>query len=265
MSEKIRISFVVPAHNEEGCLARTLEAITAEVARVGCKAQIIVVDNASTDATRDVAGLFSEVTVVHEATKGLFHARQAGFLAATGELVANVDADTMLPAGWLDRVFLEFDRAPSLVALSGPLLYYDVSAGVRMAVRAFYWVGYSFYLLNRFIFRVGSMLQGGNFVVKQTALAQIGGYNSRFNFYGEDTDLARRLRAVGGVKFTFKLPGLSSGRRLTEEGLVRVGVRYAINFAWATFLHRPFTESWIDIRPDPISRADGKVAEPSGR
>jgi len=61
------------------------------------------------------------------------------------------------------------------------------------------------------------MLQGGNFVVSRAALEQIGGYNPLFTFYGEDTDLARRLNAIGAVKFTFRLPALSSGRRLLRK------------------------------------------------
>jgi GT2 family glycosyltransferase len=180
--------------------------------------------------------------------KGLVQARRAGFLRATGRLIANVDADTIVTEGWLNRVLREFDRHPDLVALSGPYIYYDVSRAARFAVRAFYVMGYGFYVLNRFVLRAGSMLQGGNFVVSRTALEQIGGYNPLFTFYGEDTDLARRLNAIGAVKFTFRLPALSSGRRLLEEGLLRIGVRYAMNFVWATFMRRPFTDDWIDVR-----------------
>ena len=137
---------------------------------------------------------------------------------------------------------------PGLVALSGPYIYYDVPKSTRAAVRAFYVMGYGFYVLNRFVLGVGSMLQGGNFVVRRSALVAIGGYNARFSFYGEDTDLARRLNEIGAVKFTFRLPALSSGRRLLEEGLLKIGLRYSMNFVWATFRHRPFTDEWIDVR-----------------
>jgi len=244
----IMISFVVPAYNEEKHLAMTLTAITAEIKRTGCAAEVIVVNNASTDGTGELAASFAEVIVVDEPVKGLVQARRAGFLRATGRLIANVDADTIVTEGWLNRVLREFDRHPDLVALSGPYIYYDVSRAARFAVRAFYVMGYGFYVLNRFVLRAGSMLQGGNFVVSRTALEQIGGYNPLFTFYGEDTDLARRLNAIGAVKFTFRLPALSSGRRLLEEGLLRIGVRYAMNFVWATFMRRPFTDDWIDVR-----------------
>ncbi len=248
MNEHIAISFVVPAYNEEKRLARTLTAIISEVRQSNCAAEIIVVNNASTDGTGALAASFPEVIVIDEPVKGLVQARRAGFLRANGKLIANVDADTIVTEGWLDHAMEEFHRNPGLVALSGPYIYYDVSKGTRAAVRAFYVMGYGFYVLNRFVLRAGSMLQGGNFVVRRAALEQIGGYNPLFSFYGEDTDLARRLNAIGAVKFTFRLPAFSSGRRLTEEGLLRIGLRYAMNFVWATFMRRPFTDDWIDIR-----------------
>jgi cellulose synthase/poly-beta-1,6-N-acetylglucosamine synthase-like glycosyltransferase len=248
MSDRVAISFVVPAYNEEKTLTRNLAAIIAEINRCGCTAEVIVVNNASTDATGDVAASFPEVIVVDEPIKGLVQARKAGYQRATGALVANVDADTIVTQGWLNRVLEEFRRHPNLVALSGPYIYYDVPRRTRAAVRAFYVMGYGFYMLNRFVLRVGSMLQGGNFVVRRSALEEIGGFNPKFSFYGEDTDLARRLNTVGAVKFTFGLPALSSGRRLLEEGVFRIGMRYSVNFVWATFRHRPFTDEWIDVR-----------------
>ena len=49
------ISFIVPAHNEEACLARTLPAIHEAARVVGHPYEVIVVDDASTDATAEVA------------------------------------------------------------------------------------------------------------------------------------------------------------------------------------------------------------------
>lgn len=244
----MKLSFVVPAHNEEALLAQSLRAIIAEIGRSRCEAEIIVVDNASTDGTRDVAESFPGINVVDEPVKSLVRARAAGFEASTGALVANIDADTVLPEGWIDRVLVAFARDPDLAAISGPYTYYDVPAYTNVLVRCFYALGFVVYLLNRFVLRVGSMLQGGNFVVRRDALIKAGGFSPDFSFYGEDTDLARRLSAVGPVRFTFSLPAYSSGRRLVGEGLVRMGLRYAANFFWATFLKRPFTATWIDVR-----------------
>ena len=61
------------------------------------------------------------------------------------------------------------------------------------------------------------MLQGGNYVVRREALEKIGGYNLEISFYGEDTDVARRIQKEGRVRFTFEFPIYASGRRINQE------------------------------------------------
>ena len=79
----MKISFVVPAYNEQALLGRSLLAIREEIARAGLKlgeeAEIIVVNNASTDNTRAVALAVEGVRVVDEPRKGLVQARWSGF------------------------------------------------------------------------------------------------------------------------------------------------------------------------------------------
>ena len=248
----MKISFSIPAYNEETRIAQCLEAVQKEVMRAGMEhdTEIIVVNNASTDRTKAVAASFSGVQVVDEHRKGLTFARQAGFLASRGDLIANVDADTMLPPGWLDTVVREFGRDKRLVALSGPFIYYDLSPMRRLFVKLFYAIGYATYAFNKHILRTGSMLQGGNFIVRRDALERIGGFDTSIHFYGEDTDVARRLHAVDNVKWTFRLPMYASGRRLAHEGILTMGYRYALNYLWTTFTKRPWSEEYTDIRAD---------------
>lgn len=247
----MKISFVIPAYNEEAYLARTLNAILAQAATAGCETEIIVVNNASTDGTRGVATGFAGVNVVDEARKGLTQARQAGLDASTGDIIANVDADCILTAGWIDTVQREFERNPRLAGLSGPFIYYDLTPGQSRLIRFYYVVAYMAYLMNRYILRVGSMLQGGNFAVRRSAIEQIGGFNLAISFYGEDTDLARRLVAAGDVKFTFRLPMYSSARRLAKEGIATMGLRYTANYVSTIFLKRPVNTNHIDVRRGP--------------
>lgn len=241
------LSFVVPAYNEEHYLGDCLRSILRETAGRD-DVEIIVVDNASTDRTAQIARSFRGVRVVHESRKGLPHARQAGFLASTGTLIANVDADSRLPRGWVKQVLAHFAEDAGLVSLSGPLVYYDLSPRESMMVRAFYVTAWVTYALNRYVLRVGSMVQGGNFVLRREALERIGGFNLAITFYGEDTDLARRLPEVGRVRFTFALKMLSSARRLKKEGIFATAWRYSVNYFWTIFLKRPFTEEHLDIR-----------------
>ena len=145
----------------------------------------------------------------------------------------------------------QFEKGENLVALSGPYVYYGVPNRVNRVVGAYYRLAYVAYLFNRFVLNVGAMLQGGNFIVKREAMLKLGSPDLRFSFYGEDTDMARRLSKVGGVKFTFRLPAQSSGRRLVGEGVFTIGLRYSMNFFWATFRKKPFTDTWQDIREEP--------------
>lgn len=244
----MKISFVVPAYNEESYLPRTLTAILAQTANAPCPTEIIVVNNASTDRTREVAMSFPGVKLVDEPRKGLTHARQAGMNASTGDVIANVDADSILTPGWIEKVHREFAQNPRLAGLSGPFIYYDLTPRQSRLVRLYYMAAYGAYITNRYILRVGSMLQGGNFVVRRSAVEQIGGFNLNISFYGEDADLARRLVAAGQVKFTFELPMYSSARRLAKEGIATMALRYATNYISTTFLKRPIHKKHIDIR-----------------
>lgn len=259
------LAFIVPAYNEEALIARCLESILREVDRAGCAAEVVVVNNASTDGTREIAASFAHVRVVDEPVKGLVQARHAGLLATTAELVANVDADTVLPQGWLDTVLGAFESDEKLVALSGPFIYYDLSRLQRFLVRIFYYAAYGTYVLNRHVLRVGSMVQGGNFVFRRSAWLEVGGYDRTISFYGEDTDVARRLARVGRVRWTFALPMRASGRRLKVEGVLRMGLRYSLNYFSVIFTGRPFTAEYTDVRPEAPAEARFERRAESGR
>ena len=244
----MKLSFVIPAYNEEDLIGECLSSVLKQAMNRSEELEIIVVNNASTDGTREVALSFPGVIVVDEPKKGLVNARHAGFLASKGDLIANIDADTILTPGWVDKVLEEFSKNQNLVALSGPYIYYDLSKFHNFLIKIYYFIGYLSYIVNHFIFHVGAILQGGNFIVKRTALEKIGGFDINIIFYGEDTDIARRIQKVGRVKFTFELPMYTSGRRLKKEGILTMALRYPINYIWVTIFKRPFTKDYLDIR-----------------
>jgi len=244
----MRLSFVIPAYNEEGYLPACLESILPQAQKLGDDVEIVVVNNASTDRTREVALRYSGVRVVDELRKGLTFARQAGFAATTGELIANVDSDSRLTTGWVDKALKAFSEQPNLVTLSGPLVYYDLTPRQRFSVQIFYVIALLVYGFNRYIIRAGSMVQGGNFVLRRDALEKIGGFDTSISFYGEDTDIARRMNQVGMVRWTLRLKMFSSARRLKHEGSFTMAWRYALNYFWTTFRKKPYTHHYTDIR-----------------
>jgi len=244
----VLVSFVVPAYNEEALIESCLSAIIGEISHTGCRAEIVVVNNGSTDATRQIAASNPNVKVVDEPQRGLVQAREAGCRVAKGKLIANIDADTILPEGWLRTALTEFAGHPDLVALSGPYVHYDLPKGARLIAAGFYRGVYVVHLLSRFLAGSGSVMQGGNFIVSRIALDAAGGFNPDFRFYGEDAELARRLSKVGIVKFTLALRALSSGRRFAGEGLFKVLLRYSANYLWTHLFKHPLSSTWLDFR-----------------
>ncbi len=238
----MKLSVVIPAYNEEkyigGCLQSLIDKAEDDIY------EIIVVDNASTDKTAEVAKSFKGVRVVKEKRKGLTRARQAGLLAARGDLVAYIDADTHIKDEWLHKVKKEFEKNPRLVCLSAPYSLYDVSKWKRILVWS-YWnlLAYPTYKLI-----MQYMVLGANFVARRNVLMKIGGFDATIEFYGEDTDIARRLHKIGKVKFLRKSLVSSSARRMEAEGWVKIGLKYTANFISEVLLHRPANQKYHDYR-----------------
>mgnify|MGYP001562406315 FL=1 len=248
----MKLSFVIPAHNEEFTLGACLDSIMRELAAADHRydVEVIVVNNASGDRTKAVALRYPGVRVVDEQHKGIVKARARGFAETTGELVANIDADTVLPRGWLTTVFSEFERRPDLVCLSGPLVYHDLPLSVQLIAKLFNVGAFLMHLLVRFL-HIGAQVQGGNFILRRDAWIRAGGFDTSIDFYGEDTDVARRISKQGTVKFTFRLPIYSSGRRLAHEGVLAIGWRYTINYFWVLLFGKPHTTASRDVRRSP--------------
>lgn len=119
--KKSKISIVIPVYNEGDSLADCLEAIKNQDS---LPYEVIVVDNNSTDHTRQVALSFSGVKLISEAKQGVIHARTTGFNAARGDIIARIDADTIVPSDWLNRID-QIMKDEDIAAVSGSPNYYD--------------------------------------------------------------------------------------------------------------------------------------------
>lgn len=92
-----KISFVIPALNEEAVIAATLRRIPCkQLHKLGFETEIIVADNNSEDHTAQVAATCGAM-VVSETQRGYGNAYKAGFSAATGDIVVMTDADGTYP------------------------------------------------------------------------------------------------------------------------------------------------------------------------
>ncbi len=238
----MKLSFVIPAHNEEQYLGSCIESILAATKKTDWQTEIVVVNNASTDRTATVAKKYPAVRVVDEPKKGLTQARQRGLLTAQGELLAYLDADSRLSPDWLAILEKSFGQS-NVVCLSGPYRYYDLTGLKKFLAEGIWW------LFAPFTYRlVGYMVLGGNFVARKEALLAMGGFDTNIQFYGEDTNIAWRLNRLGKVLFRVDFFVDSSGRGLAQEGLLRSYWIYGVNYLWGSFFHKPFTHEYRDIR-----------------
>ena len=237
----MKISVVIPAYNEEKFIGDTLKSVTESATEN--LLEIVVVNNASTDNTKVVASAFPKVRVVDELKKGITRSRQAGLNAALGDVLAYIDADTRVNKEWFKVLNEEFEQDPSLVCLSGPYEYYDLPALKLEVVKIWNAVaGVIPKLMGT------AVIMGGNFSAKKSALLQAGKFDESIQFYGEDTDIARRLKLVGKVKFTSKFPIQTSARRLNEEGFFKIGFKYLINYFSVVLFKKPIGGKYRDIR-----------------
>ncbi len=112
LSCRPKISVIVPARNEEASLGACLESL---VAQCGVSFEIIVIDDGSTDRTREIAELFSEVRTIQSGPlppgwSGKSNAVVAGTKAAKGEWLLFTDADTVHLAESLARSVTEAEN-----------------------------------------------------------------------------------------------------------------------------------------------------------
>lgn len=231
------ISFVVPALNEAALIRNCIKSIQNEARNI--VHEVLIVDNGSTDNTATIA-LDAGAIVVFESDKGITRARQSGFEQSFYDLVAFVDADSELPEGWLDHA-LKAIKQPGVVVASGPVIYYELALHKRI-------FSFVFYCLARCVHIWKPMMQGGNFILKKQALVDAGGFNINIDFYGEDTDTAIRLSKQGKVVFDMDMWVYTSARRMQQEGMIKIGFRYFINYVWMWVSGEPWTIEHYDHR-----------------
>ena len=183
-----KASVIVPAYNA----ASTLGECVASLRTLNYPDyETIVVDDGSTDSTAQIAEQAGVQTIRLE-HRGLAAARNAGVEAASGEIVAFIDADARADRDWLYHLIETITRRDAAAA-SGPN-FAPTPASTRAAAMA---VAPG---LPREV-RAGdadlAQLCGCNMALSKAALMKIGGFDPAFTTAGDDVDLSWRLTASG--------------------------------------------------------------------
>jgi len=110
MSLRRKISVVIPALNEEKSIGRVIDSIPVDVLRrMGFDVEVLVVDGASEDRTREIA-VRKGARVVVEPRRGYGRAYMTGFRYASGDIVVTGDADGTYPFEIIPRVVELMER-----------------------------------------------------------------------------------------------------------------------------------------------------------
>ena len=158
----LKLSLIIPTFNEERHIKACLDAVKNQTVKPH---EVIVVDNNCTDKTLEIAEQYDFVKIVKESRQGRGYARNAGFNAATGDVLGRIDADSQIHDTWVERVLRHFGEDAELSAVTGlsytpvvPILKWPKSTFFS---RAYYWHVHGFF---------GTVTTwGANMAVRKTA------------------------------------------------------------------------------------------------
>lgn len=183
-----KYSIVIPAKDEEERIGGTVEKLKNEFKD---EAEIIVVDDGSSDKTSEIAKNLGVKVIKHEANKGKGAAVKTGFMNATGDLIGFVDADESTSAQDARNVFNSIgDHDIAIATRKYPGAKIVVKQPLLRII-----AGDMFHLLTELFFHIGIRdTQCGCKVFKKNAAKDIASkmISSGFEFDVEMLYLARR-------------------------------------------------------------------------
>lgn len=232
----MRLSLIIPAYNEERYIGACLESVIHQTSPPD---EVIVVENASTDRTAQIAAAFP-VRVIREDRKGLIHARNRGFDEAKGDILARTDADAVLPARWIETLRRHFSD-PAVDAVTGPVLFRGVLPSTTLYANV--------YLdFVRFLQGGDEALVGGNMALRHGMWRRV---RERVCLEDrkvhEDLDLSMCIHAAGGRILRDKdLIVDVSDRRIVGNPLSFFG-EYPLRFVETFAFNRKRLKEWGDL------------------
>jgi glycosyltransferase involved in cell wall biosynthesis len=209
------ISFIVPAYNEEQLLGRTLAALHAAARTAGTPYELIVVDDASTDRTGEIAAA-AGARLIPVRHRQIARARNAGARAASGDVFVFVDADTHVEAATVRATVAAVGRG---CTGGGALLRFDGPLPLSIRLTS---------VCLRLSMRLGRLAAGAYIFATREAFHTVGGFDEGL-FVTEELTLSRALGRVGPFAILAESV-ITSGRKArthsTRELLAPIGLMF---------------------------------------
>ena len=216
------ITVVVPTYNRAASLARLLDALADCMTPAG-GADVVVVDDGSTDGTADVVRRSrAGARYVRQGNRGPAAARNTGWQLARSPIVAFTDDDTRPDRRWLVDLVDELEARPGLAGLGGNVL------PLRPSFLA------DFVQLERLVGhgadeRRVRFLVTANAAYRTEALRAVGGFDERFPIpAGEDPDLSFRVAGRGGELGVTSRATVLHDHRTSVRSLFRTYYRHGL-------------------------------------
>lgn len=206
----VRISLVIATYNRAEQLMTTLVSVAAQSLAPEAW-ECVVVDNNSTDATRERVAAFGachpelHIRYIFEREQGLSAARNAGIAASQGDIIAFVDDDERIVPDFLAAYVDLFDSHPEAMAAGGCIIAEYPTGRPRWMSRFTEQpiANPMNYGATVRVFPKGKIPGGGNMAFRREALVRVGifdtslGRTGKSLIGGEESDLFERMVAVG--------------------------------------------------------------------
>ena len=184
-----KVSVVVCVYNGE----RTMDDCLASLEKLSYpNYEVIVVNDGSTDRSREIAESYGYIHLINQENKGLSEARNVGIGASTGEIIAFTDADCMADADWLTYLVARF-QSSEFGAVGGPNLSPPDDSMIASCVAVSPGAPTHILLDDE----VAEHIPGCNMAFRREALDAISGFDPIFRAAGDDVDLCWRLQNKG--------------------------------------------------------------------
>ncbi|HET7529246.1 MAG TPA: glycosyltransferase family A protein [Candidatus Saccharimonadales bacterium] len=208
-NKSLTLTIVIPVFNEQDHIETCLTAIAGQS---DMPDEVIVVDNNSTDDTLKIAGAFPFVKLLKEHRQGVLFAKNKGFKAAAGQIIARIDADTILPPRWVSQV-KNLMAENSTAAITGPVNYYDMPFPDSNH-HPDHWMRASIYNWSP----KSPFLFGSNMAIRKSVWESVRKELCSDTYMHEDLDLAIHLYKRGHkIVYSRHLLAGASGRRYNDS------------------------------------------------